>query len=220
MTAGVPGYVLEPHRVQSVRNRRSLGETLNYQARRNVSPFVTSEASLVRELHGRDGERAARSLYRSYGGELYGFAFARLHDHGLAEELVQEVFTRVWHHAAKFDEERASVRTWLYAIARHAVIDLERRRGRRPRSADRESDLDAVDPDEPLETAMLRFQIGLAVSRLTAEHRQIITLVHFRGLRLAEIAELTGLPVGTVKSRLHYASKSLRLSLDELGVTR
>lgn len=180
---------------------------------------MTSDASLVRELRGREGQSAARSLYRSYAGELYGFAFARLHDQGLAEELVQDVFTRAWHNAERFDEGRASVRTWLYAIARNAVIDLERRRGRRPPQASESAALETADPGEPIESAILRFQIGMAVARLTAEHRQVITLVHFRGLRLAEVAEITGLPVGTVKSRLHYAAHSLRLTLDELGVT-
>lgn len=180
---------------------------------------MNTDSGLIRNLAGRDRERAARALYRNYGGELYGFAYARLRDHGLAEELVQDVFTRVWNHASSFDEQRSSVRTWLYAIARNAVTDLERRRGRRLAGPQVAAEHDAADLDEPLETAMLRFQIQMAISRLTAEHRQVITLVHFRGLPLAEIAELTGLPLGTVKSRLHYASRTLRLALDELGVT-
>jgi len=138
----------------------------------------------------------------------------------LAEELVQDVFTRAWRHAGEFDEDRASVRTWLYAIARNAVTDAERRRGRRPRQAVDADGVDVADPDEPIESSLLRFQIQMAVARLTAEHRLIITLVHFRGLRLAEVAERTGLPLGTVKSRLHYAALSLRLALDELEVTR
>jgi len=97
---------------------------------------------------------------------------------------------------------------------------MERRRGRRPGLPPHGPELDVTDPGEPIEAALLRYQIQMAVARLTSEHRQIITLVHFRGLRLAAVAELTGLPLGTVKSRLHYASRSLRLALEELEVSR
>ena len=83
-----------------------------------------------------------RALYRTYGSELYGFAMSCLGDRGQAEELVQEVFTRVWRHAGSYDPEKASFRTWLYGIARNAIIDLKRRqvgqaRARRPPRARR-----------------------------------------------------------------------------------
>jgi len=168
----------------------------------------------------RDAQRAARSLYRSYGPELYGFAVRRLQDPGLAEEVVQDVFTRAWRSAERYRAERGSVRTWLYTIARSLVLDAERRRGRRPPPPPADAPADAVEPTEPIEMALLRYQVQLALSRLTPEHRQVIELVHFRGLTLSEAAELTGLALGTIKSRLHYASHSLRLALEELEVIR
>jgi RNA polymerase sigma-70 factor (ECF subfamily) len=180
---------------------------------------MDSDASLVHDLRGRNGHEAARSLYRTYGSELYGFALRRLGDRGLAEELVQDVFTRAWSKAEQFDQERAPVRTWLFAIARNALIDMERRRGRRPALPYGIPDQDGTDPAEPIEDALRRHQIQMALARLTGEHRQMISMVHFQGLRLVEIARLTGLPLGTVKSRLHYASRSLRLALEELEVT-
>jgi RNA polymerase sigma-70 factor (ECF subfamily) len=191
---------------------------VNDSASTDVSPEVNTEAETVAALRGPDPHGAARALYRSYGPELYGFAIRRLGDEGLAEELVQDVFTRAWHQAERYEPARASVRTWLYAIARNALIDAERRRGRRPPAALADPDGDPADLNEPFETALLRHQIQLGVSRLTAEHRQIIQLVHFRGLSLVEIAELTSLPLGTVKSRLHYATANLRLTLQELEV--
>jgi RNA polymerase sigma-70 factor (ECF subfamily) len=181
---------------------------------------MSSDATLVRNLRGPDSQEAARSLYRTYGGELYGFALRRLRDEGLAEELVQDVFTRAWRGAEQFDGGRGSVRTWLYGIARHAVIDSERRRGRRPPPQAGTSEVEPVDPTDSIETALLRYQIELALSRLTFEHRQMIDLVHFRGLSLGESAQRTGLALGTVKSRLHYATRSLRLALEELEVLR
>ena len=73
-----------------------------------------------------------RALYRTYGGELYGFALNSLGDRGTAEEIVQEVFLRAWRHAGNYDASRAGVRTWLYQIARHAIIDARRRASVRP----------------------------------------------------------------------------------------
>ena len=185
--------------------------------------MMSSDAGLIEGLRGPDAERAASALYRIYGAELYGFARHRLGDAGLAEELVQDVFTRIWQSAARYDPARGSVRTWLYAIATNAIRDLERRRGRRPPMAFAGS-RDADSPDDArrdgFQTALLRYQIQLAVSRLTFAHRQVISLIHFRGLSIAEVAELTGLPLGTVKSRLYYASQNLRLALEELEVLR
>jgi len=175
------------------------------------------DEQLVRELRGARGEHAALTLYRTYGGELYGFALRRLGDRGLAEELVQDVFLRAWRHSADYDPARGGVRTWLYGIARHAVVDLERRRARRPPMAIADQEPEP-DPDDPIERAVLRWQIELALGRLAPEHREVVRLAHFRGLPVKEIAERLGLAEGTVKSRTYYALQSLRLALDELGV--
>src|SRR5205823_13708293 len=80
-------------------------------------------AAILKTLHAPQGEDGMRTLYRTYGPELYGFAVNCLRDRQLAEEVVQDVFTRVWRHADSFDASRASFRTWLYGIARNAIID-------------------------------------------------------------------------------------------------
>ena len=120
-----------------------------------------------------------RALYRTYSGELYGFALNALGDRGLAEELVQDVFTRVWRHADTYDHTRASFRTWLYGIARNAVIDLKRRRAVRPSLAVEPSELDESVGEESIERALLGWQVATALERLTPEHRQVIRLAHF-----------------------------------------
>jgi len=159
-----------------------------------------------------------RRLYQSYGPELYGFALNSLGDRGMAEELVQEVFTRVWRHADTYDPGRASFRTSLYGIARNAIIDMKRKQWVRPHLAAGDPDQEHASFDEPLEGALLRWQVQAALERLTPEHRQVIRLAHFQGLTLREIAERTGLPLGTVKSRTSYALRGLRLALEEMGV--
>jgi RNA polymerase sigma-70 factor (ECF subfamily) len=142
-----------------------------------------------------------------------------LHDRGQAEDLVQEVFTRVWRKADSYDSGRASFRTWLYGIARNAIIDQKRRAAVRPALTTHAMDDDAHgEIDQSLENSLLRWQVNAALERLTAEHRQVIRLSHFQGLTLREIAERTGLPLGTVKSRTSYALRGLRLALEEMGV--
>ncbi|MDP9437033.1 MAG: sigma-70 family RNA polymerase sigma factor [Actinomycetota bacterium] len=178
----------------------------------------SADEKLLRQLDSRrGGDHAARSLYRAYGHELFGFALQRLGDRGAAEEVVQDVFARAWHHAGDYDAGRGSVRTWLYGIARNAIVDAQRRRARRPDLATAPAH-DQVDDDEPIERALLRWQVQLALSRLAPDHREVIELVHVRGLKLQEIADRLGLPLGTVKSRLYYALKGMRLVLEEQGV--
>jgi RNA polymerase sigma-70 factor (ECF subfamily) len=175
------------------------------------------DAVLVDRLRSDETGDAMRALYRLYGGELYGFALNALGDRGAAEEIVQEVFLRAWRHADSYDPERAAVRTWLYQITRHAIIDARRRAAVRPGLPLHEPEGDAAGGTS-LEQAMLGWQVAAALERLTPEHRQMIRMAQFRGLTMREIADHTGLPLGTVKSRTWYALRSLRLVLEEMGV--
>jgi RNA polymerase sigma-70 factor, ECF subfamily len=183
----------------------------------SLGDAMATDAELIERLSSDETGDALRQLYRSYSGELYGFALNALGERGAAEDIVQEVFTRAWRHADSFDSTRGSARTWLYQIARHAIIDARRRAAVRPRLALREpAEDDAAAPS--IEQAMLGWQVAAALERLTPEHRLVIRLAHFQGLTLREIAERTGVPVGTVKSRTWYALRSLRLVLEEMGV--
>jgi RNA polymerase sigma-70 factor (ECF subfamily) len=161
---------------------------------------------------------ALRALYRAYAGELLGFALNALAERGAAEEVVQEVFTRAWRNADRYDPGRGSVRTWLYQIARHAIIDMRRRASARPSLATGDTFAESGTDADSIEQAMLGWQVAAALERLTPEHRQMIRLAHFQGLSVREIAERCELPVGTVKSRTWYALRSLRLVLEEMGV--
>jgi RNA polymerase sigma-70 factor (ECF subfamily) len=174
-------------------------------------------AAMLKSLQDAHSEDTMRALYRSYGGELYGFALKCLGDRGHAEELVQEVFTRVWRRADSYDPERASFRTWLYGIARNAIVDVKRRQSVRPALAVHEQD-DQPAVDDSFEHALLSWQVSAALERLTADHRQVLRLAHFQGLTLREISEQTGIPLGTVKSRTSYALRALRLAFEEMGM--
>jgi RNA polymerase sigma-70 factor (ECF subfamily) len=180
--------------------------------------MAPSDVQLIQRVRADETGEAMRALYRTYSGELYGFALNALGERGAAEEVVQEVFTRAWRHAASYDAKRGSVRTWLYQIARHAIIDARRRASVRPSLAlHAPGDADA-EGGPTIEQAMLGWQVVAALEKLSPEHRQVIRLAHFQGLSMREIAERCELPVGTVKSRTWYALRSLRLVLEEMGV--
>ena len=179
---------------------------------------MTTDELIARELVAGEDESAVRALYRAYGGGLYGFAVRRLGDRGLAEEVVQDVLTRVWRSARDFDPTRASLRTWVYGIARNALIDVERRRSVRPPLALSDQTDDQVVGDEPIERAMQRWHVQEALTQLKPDHRAVLDLVYFQGMTMAAAAERMGLPVGTVKSRCFYALANLRLALDEAGL--
>jgi len=180
--------------------------------------MANSDAHLLERMSGDDTGEAVRALYRAYAPELFGFAVNALGERGTAEEVVQEVFTRAWRHSESYDPSRGSVRTWLYQITRHAIIDARRRAAVRPALARGDAGEAEGAAGPTIEQAMLGWQVATALERLTPEHRQMIRLAHFQGLTMREIAERCSLPVGTVKSRTWYALRSLRLVLEEMGI--
>lgn len=183
--------------------------------------MASSDATLARKLPFDRSGSELRELYKRYAPELFGFATSALGDRELAEEVVQDVFAQLWRHAGDYDHRRASVRTWLYAIARNRIIDAHRRAAARPQRAQDEDALSAAaDADVALEHALLRWQVTAALARLSAEHREVIRLAHYGGLTMREIAERTGVPLGTVKSRTSYALRHLRLIFDEMEMER
>src|SRR4051794_7691513 len=161
-----------------------------------------------------------RAVYAAHGGELYRFARRALGDAGLAEEAVQEAFLRAWQAADRFDDQLGSLRTWLFAILRNVVIDLSRARAVRPRlAAVDQTQQPAVDlaTAESIESVLVTWQGEEALGKISPEHRIALVEVHIKGRSYAEVAAEWGVPTGTIKSRVFYGLKSLRLALEELG---
>lgn len=159
-------------------------------------------------------ERDVREAYAAHAGELYGFARRSLGDPGLAEEAVQETFLRAWRAGDRFDSELGSLRTWLFAILRNVVIDLSRARAVRPGIAGEAGVEPAV---EPLEEALLAWQVEEAMRRIGEQHRQVLVETYYRGRPYAEVAAELGVPEGTVKSRVYYGLRALKVALEEIG---
>ncbi len=160
-------------------------------------------------------ERDVREAYSAHAGELYGFAMRSLQDSGLAEEAVQETFLRAWRAGERFDPEIASLRTWLFAILRNVVIDLGRARSARPLVA--EACDQAGGSVEPIDQALLAWQVEEAMRRIGDSHRQVLVETYYRARPYAELAAELGVPEGTIKSRVYYGLRALRIALEEMG---
>ncbi|GAA0625555.1 sigma-70 family RNA polymerase sigma factor [Kribbella sandramycini] len=169
------------------------------------------------DLRHDDGVRAA---YAEHGAELYRFALRQLDDDGAARDVVQETFVRAWRAADRFDPSVASLRVWLFAIARNLVIDESRRRAARPATphpADLLTDLSPSvgSADDQL---VLGWLVEEALGRIRPEARSALVETYLRGRPYAEVAAELGVPVGTLRSRVFYGLKALRLAMDEMGV--
>jgi RNA polymerase sigma-70 factor (ECF subfamily) len=162
-----------------------------------------------------------RAAYRAHSRELYAVALRGLNDRGMAEDAVQETFIRAWRAADRYDPSRGSPRTWLFAILRSVVIDQHRRLAARPHEtgAAAEDELANLASPDALESAIVGWQVEQALRRLSPEHRQVLVELRLRGRAQAELAQSLGVPVGTIKSRVHYALLALRVLLEEQGVT-
>ena len=188
-----------------------------------------SDAEREEGCTGRKMWRSARTLrsdsdvraaYAAHGAELYRFALRSLDDTGLAEEAVQDTFLRAWRAAERHDPSLGSLRTWLFAICKNVIIDLQRSRSVRPTMAkgDRaEAGNESADPADPIEEALAAWQIEEALRRISEEHRQALVETYYKGRSYKELAEEIGLPEGTLRSRVFYGMKALRLALEELG---
>lgn len=170
-----------------------------------------------------DGIGSIEQLHDAYAGALYLYAWRRLGDPGAAEEVVQDTLVRAWRHVHQFDPARGSVAAWLFGIARHVTIDWHRRQSSRPALVAPVEDADVTGSDlteAEVERTLEAWQLAEALHGLSPEHRDAIVEVHYLGYTVREAADRHGLPPGTVKSRLYYGLRALRLRLEEMGVTR
>lgn len=149
--------------------------------------------------------------YDAHGHALFGFALNALHDRQLAEDCVQETFLRAWRARERYDSDRATVRTWLFAIERNVIIDLQRSQHRLPRTAVPEAVNDAAaESSDTLE----RLEVAEAIGKLSPEHRAVVVAVHLHGRSYTELAAASGVPIATLRTRAFYALRALREHLD------
>ena len=186
----------------------------------DVSPV--DEAELIERISERDPE-ALRTLYERYGRLLLALARRILNDAAAAEEILQEVFLQVWNQAGRYDTRRSSVSTWLVLITRSRSIDRLRSRQVTERTL---AGLEAENRERHTSPAGVasvwmderRERLRRELKALPSEQKDVLELAFYEGMSQSEIAEATGIPLGTVKTRTLLAMKKLRKALlDEVG---
>jgi RNA polymerase sigma-70 factor (ECF subfamily) len=181
----------------------------------DAADWRAEEADLVAQMAAGDVESPVAQLYRRYGKRLYRFGVQQLGNEGLAEEMVQETFVRLWRAAGRFDAEKSSVGTYLYVIARSVAADIRKRPSSRSLMPVDDVDLPPIpdDVDQILDSMVVRE----ALDALGRGHADVIRLAHEEGLTQPQIAERLGLPLGTVKTRTFHGLRALRAALIERG---
>ncbi len=159
-------------------------------------------------------DRAAfETFFRAHGAAVHRFVRDLVRDDGLAEELTSDVMVEVWRNAGKYGG-RSRARTWVFGIAHHKAVDALRRR--RAPTVPLDELLGVAAGDDPAEAALRaadRRRLDGALAALSAEHRAVLELTYVEGFAQAEIAEIVGCPVATVKTRAFYAKQRLRDAL-------
>ena len=192
---------------------------------RDVSPDETGysgldDEELMQRLAYRDLV-AFRALYDRYGNLVYSAALRVVRDAQIAEDMVQEIFLRIWRKPESYVAQRGRFVTWLTSVTRNRAVDEVRSRGRRLRHEtaspeEQERELPASEQDDPALTAELSDQRRLilaALKQIPSEQREIIELAYFGGLTQQEIADLLSQPLGTVKTRIRLGMQKLRAAL-------
>ena len=184
---------------------------------RPVSPAALEDAALLARVAKGD-EAALEAIYQRYGGACFALARRILNDAQLAEDVVQQVFLATWQ-GTGYDPKRGAVSTWLLSVTHHKAVDAVRREGnRRKRLASEQALLEvaasAPGPDDETWQRLRADRTRAALRLLPAEQREVVLLAYYGGYTQREIADMTGLPLGTVKSRTLAAMRRLR---DNLG---
>jgi RNA polymerase sigma-70 factor (ECF subfamily) len=172
------------------------------------------EAGLLHGISTGHPPDALNQLYDRFSGRLYGFGLRLLGDRALAEELVQETFVRLWRTAGSFDPERGSVTAFVFTMARRIAVDLWRRPSSRPFEPEQ---TDAPAEGDQLESVLTAVAVNEAMATLSPLHREVLELSYRGDLKQTEIAQILGIPLGTVKTRSYYALRALKLALQERG---
>lgn len=172
-----------------------------------------------RTVPAADDERLVAELYREYHRPLLTFVLRLTGgDRQWAEDVVQETMIRAWRSADRLDSRSASLMPWLATVARRIVIDNRRHREVRPPEVG-DGALENVAMADEMDGLLRKVMVAEALRALSPPHREVLTETVLRDRTVTQAAQVLGIPVGTVKSRVYYALRALRVALEERGVT-
>lgn len=165
-----------------------------------------------------NGAELIRTLHDEHAAALWSFALRLTGgDRGRAEDIVQETLLRAWRNVDTLDDTNGSSRKWLFTVARRIAIDEWRSRQKRPEYIT--ADLPEPGVDDGSDRVLQAWLVADALANVSEEHRQVVVSCYYKGHSVREAAAELDIPEGTVKSRLHYGLRALKLALDEMGVT-
>ncbi len=169
-----------------------------------------------------DNQQAFAVLYDRHSRPAFSLAYRLMGQRQAAEDLVQEVFLRVWRSTGSYRAERGSVRTWILSIVHHRGIDLLRSSASRRRTQDKvEASAEIVQPSEAFSEAWRNSQgaqVRQALETLPPEQLKVLELAYFSGYTHVEIAEVLDLPLGTIKGRMRLGLKKIKDYFDSRGM--
>jgi RNA polymerase sigma-70 factor (ECF subfamily) len=181
---------------------------------------TTSDEALIARIA--DGDRLAmKVLFARHQVRTYRFLLRIVRNEATAEDLISEVFLEVWRQAGKF-EGRSTVSTWMLSIARFKALSALRRRGEEELDDEAAAAIEdqADDPEVTLAKKDKGAVLRQCLTKLSAEHREIIDLVYYHEKSVEEVAGIVGIPEATVKTRMFYARKKLSELLKGQGIDR
>lgn len=183
----------------------------------NNAADASHDYALITRI-ARGEEAALRQFYDIHQARVYRYAYARLNDSFAAADILNETMLEVWRQAVKF-AGRSKASTWVLGIARHKVIDHQRRLYRHPTEEFDEATADPYTPDTADAIAGLQEGVRLrrCLEKLSQAHREVIHLAFFEDLAYGEIAAIAGCPEGTVKTRVYHAKQALKGCLGQRG---
>lgn len=206
---------ISENRLPARAKRRVIGADARPHRRKDAKVSNTTQHAVqdwtdhILRIRAQD-QAAFKELFSHFAPRVKGFLIKSGADDALAEECTQEAMATVWRKADMFDPSRASVSTWIFTIARNRKIDMLRKR-RRPEPEDLpwgpEAEPDAEDTFSMQQETQ---RLGEAIRALPEKQRQLVEKAYFGDLSHSEIAEETGLPLGTIKSRIRLALDRLR----------
>jgi len=173
-----------------------------------------SDGDLIVKV-GRGDRVAFEELYRRFARPVLGLALRMLGDRGRAEDASQETFAAVWRSAKSYRPERGSGSAWLFAVARHAIIDRARQRVDQVVDGPIEEPSAEAGPAEAAEQAWLAWRVHAALDRLPERERIVLELAYWSGLSQSEVASYLDVPLGTVKTRTRAGLARLATHLEE-----
>ena len=173
------------------------------------------DVALIRRIVEAD-ETALGALYDRWVRSLYSLVLHLLKDADEAEDVVEETFWQAWRKASSYEPSKGAVSTWLLTIGRRKALDRIRAKKRHKEDPIGQDNTfanlpsTALDPSQDMEGSELREHVRAALVQLPAEQREVLELGYFKGMSQTEIADATGQPLGTVKTRMRLAMQKLR----------